>query len=246
MHTSLWIHSLENLKVTFYSPEFGYVEFMSAEVAQAVLCFKTHLMFNKSISVQETKGKGCQPTKHKGEEMNAWKEEGVNEIYQLPTQVFTKGFINKDDEIFKISNLRQSFTSHLYGDIISPSCVKTTQNHLLNNFLQLEYENMDFHREHIDQGYGPGVYDDDVHIQLNWKESKMKNSCTDFCSYLQPVKAKRPFKIFYKHLKRPHIKARMIKKQENNYVFHRLKRVPSYLANRELHQQEGANLRRQH
>ena len=40
------------------------------------------------------------------------------------------------------------------------------------------------------------------------------------------VKGKRPFKLFYKQLKRPHIKARMARKQEDNYKFHLSKFIP--------------------
>lgn len=46
---------------------------------------------------------------------------------------------------------------------------------------------------------------------------------------LSAAKSKRCFKLFYKQLKRPHIRARAVKKQETNYVFHYSRYCAQYL-----------------
>ena len=44
----------------------------------------------------------------------------------------------------------------------------------------------------------------------------------------QIAKTRRPYKLFYKNLKRPHIKNRAIRKQEDNYVYHISRSIASY------------------
>lgn len=140
---------------------------------------------------------------------------------------------NAKDALVKTKGIRQA-SSIIYSKEIEspePHGSRLFQNQPFDLHLDNSKKNY-FLKQ--DPQFGESDFYQDLTSQIHLKEYQDLEPSINFYSNLEPPKTKRPFKLFYKHLKRPHIKARMTKKLECNYVYHQLRTVPRCLLTRNL------------
>lgn len=201
------------------------MEFVSEEDAQTVLSLPAHYILKKLISVQPTKNK-IQTTESNGPEgMNVQTIPSMNE---LQFSGYLKSEVN--ERTSNLLNIERAETSYP-GDIAYLTDAAFLQQELTtyNETLQINDKGLWDH-QHLgsDQFDQIGLYQDEnrYEYQENWTtEINGPQEVTP-----QIAKSKRLFKLFYKQLKRPHIRARTTRKQDGNYVFHVSNFTPSYFS----------------
>lgn len=195
------------------------MEFVSEEDAQTVLNQPAHYILKKQISVQPTKNKIQGPEINGPEEMNIQKLPSINELQP-------SGYL-KSEVTETVSNL---FTSE-WATVSFPSDIAfypdAGQLHQELTTLHISQQGLWAPQQlGADQFDQEGLYQD--YKRYEYQENWMAEIEGPQAVSQQAAKSKRLFKLFYKQLKRPHIRARTTRKQDGNYVFHVSSFTPSY------------------
>lgn len=202
------------------------MEFISELDAQKTLEFEDHAILKKPITVQPTKNKNksTEPQAHFG----------------------SGSFINPSNLDLGLDNVDMDYTESMIHKSIYN--FETSQLNLDSSGYHLAQG--DLPNEHFDAPEVDSYFVTPLPKQLHWPSTHRHTSIPNFLHHSinsdsqalqcplsnellqvsQPAKSKRWYKLFYKQLKRPHIKARAVKKQDSNYFFHASRFFPPFLS----------------
>ena len=201
------------------------MEFFSEEDAQKVLNQPANYLLKKQVSVQPTKNKIQGAESNGPEERNIHRLPSINELQ--PSSYFQSDLTEKASNLMNNERATTSYVGDIayYSDSAQPHQELT----FCNNYIQINEKglntNQQFGSDQFDQ---EGLYQElnRYGYQNNWTAEINGPQVVS----PQAVKSKRLFKLFYKQLKRPHIRARTTRKQDGNYVFHVSCFTPSYFS----------------
>lgn len=202
--------------------EFGYVEFESEQTVNEVLAIPTHYLHNKLVSVQLPKGKQtaqenfCQPTQGNTDTFDYNLEDGyipATGVLQYPDTPIWDYEQNGSGPNQMCQNTNSTLLKSQWDHGLIGDYERITKKVELAK--RAENDNCYYHIQECNQIYDSG--------QMNFLLQE-----EDGYASSQIAKTRRPYKLFYKNLKRPHIKNRAIRKQEDNYVYHISRSIASY------------------
>ena len=215
-------------------PEFGYVEFVSEEDSIAVLKQNSHYILKKQVSVQLTKNQLLTNE-------NNYHDRNLLKNITPENDQKSRGWFPP-----QTSETSTDITKTPYGTLPIPGYSGCPFTAAVDS---RDQANLGDTREDASQSSHPPESPDhnlwtnicespdDLHFRIEperldyrYRPQTNIDAVQDNQVFIKTAKMKRLYKLFYKQLKRPHIKARMVRRQDCNYQFHLSRFVPTYLS----------------